>query len=60
MWTTSPDEGFESGGDYEDLDDCPNKRKETIKQIKCDQDETTKAVSEQNSLWRKAKQMHAK
>ena len=28
--TKSPDEGFKNGGDYEDLDDCPNKRKETI------------------------------
>ena len=48
--TKSPDEGFESGGDYENLDDCPNKRKETM-QINCNQDETTKALSEPRKIF---------
>ena len=48
--TKSPDEGFESGGDDEDSGDCSAKRKETM-QINCDQDETTKAVSEPRKIF---------
>ena len=46
--TKSPDLGFESGGD--DLEDCPNKRKETT-QNNCHQDETTKTVSEPRKIF---------
>ena len=48
--TKSPDEGFEGCGDYEDLDDCLNKRKGTM-QINCNQDETTKALSEPRKIF---------
>ena len=50
MRPVTPDQGFESGGDDEDLEDCPNKRKETT-QNNCHQDETTKAVSEPRKLF---------
>ena len=48
--TKSPDKGFESGGDDEDLDDFSAKRNETTPN-NCDQDETTKAVSEPRKIF---------
>ena len=48
--TKSPDQGFESGGDDEDLDDCSNKKRETM-QNNCHQDETMKTVSEPRKIF---------
>ena len=59
MRPVTPDQGFESGGDDEDLEDCPNKRKETT-QNNCHQDETTKAVSEPRKIFLMAPCQHCR
>ena len=48
--TKSPDEGFESGGDDDDLEDCSAKRKETM-QNNCHQDEAMEAAPEPRKIF---------